>query len=83
MLLMAEIPHQSRLVVYPITYRGLYMPGGAGFFSINSKDNKGESFQIFQYQTIAVAWNILQPRHLTNICHLQDGAQKPVVNGMK
>ena len=31
LLLMAEILHQLRLVVYPIIYRGLYISGGAGF----------------------------------------------------
>ena len=31
LLLMAEILHQLRLVVYPTIYRGLYIPGGAGF----------------------------------------------------
>ena len=31
LLLMAEILHQLRLVVYPIIYRVLYIPGGAGF----------------------------------------------------
>ena len=30
-LLIAEILHQLRLVVYPIIYRVLYTPGGAGF----------------------------------------------------
>ena len=30
-LLMAEILHQLRLVVYPIIYRVLYTQGGAGF----------------------------------------------------
>ena len=30
-LLMAEILHQLRLVVYPIIDRVLYIPGGAGF----------------------------------------------------
>ena len=30
-LLMAEILHQLRLVVYPIIYRVSYIPGGAGF----------------------------------------------------
>ena len=30
-LLMAEILHQLRLVVYPMIYRVLYIPGGAGF----------------------------------------------------
>ena len=30
-LLMEEILHQLRLVVYPIVYRVLYIPGGAGF----------------------------------------------------
>ena len=30
-LLMAEILHQLRLVVYPIICRVLYIPGGAGF----------------------------------------------------
>ena len=30
-LLMAEILHQLRLVVYPIIYKVLYIPGGAGF----------------------------------------------------
>ena len=30
-LLMEEILHQLRLVVYPIIYRVLYIPGGAGF----------------------------------------------------
>ena len=30
-LLMAEIMHQLRLVVYPIIYRVLYITGGAGF----------------------------------------------------
>ena len=29
--LMAEILHQLRLVVYPVIYRVLYIPGGAGF----------------------------------------------------
>ena len=29
--LMEEILHQLRLVVYPIIYRNLYIPGGAGF----------------------------------------------------
>ena len=28
--------NQMRLVVYSIIYRVLYIPGGAGFFSINS-----------------------------------------------
>ncbi len=28
---MAEILHQLRLVVYPIIYKVLYIPGGAGF----------------------------------------------------
>ena len=28
---MEEILHQLRLVVYPITYKVLYIPGGAGF----------------------------------------------------
>ena len=31
LLLMAEILHQLRLVVYPIIYRVLYISGGAGF----------------------------------------------------
>ena len=31
LLLMAEILHQLRLVVYPIIYRVLYIPGGVGF----------------------------------------------------
>ncbi len=31
LLLMAEIWHQLRLVVYPIIYRVSYIPGGAGF----------------------------------------------------
>ena len=31
LLLMAAILHQLRLVVYPTIYRGLYIPGGAGF----------------------------------------------------
>ena len=30
-LLVAEILHQLRLVVYPIIYKVLYLPGGAGF----------------------------------------------------
>ena len=30
-LLMEEILHQLRLVVYPIILRVLYIPGGAGF----------------------------------------------------
>ena len=30
-LLMEEILHQLRLVVYPIIYMVLYIPGGAGF----------------------------------------------------
>ena len=30
MLLMAEILHQLRLVVYPIIYRVSYIPGGGG-----------------------------------------------------
>ena len=30
-LLMAEILHQLRLVVYPIIYRASYIPGGARF----------------------------------------------------
>ena len=30
-LLMAEILHQLRLVVFPIIYNVLYIPGGAGF----------------------------------------------------
>jgi len=30
-LLMEEILHQLRLVVYPIIYRILYTPGGVGF----------------------------------------------------
>ena len=30
-LLMAEILHQLRLVVFPIIYRVSYIPGGAGF----------------------------------------------------
>jgi len=28
---MEEILHQLRLVVFPISYRVLYIPGGAGF----------------------------------------------------
>ena len=28
MMLMAEIRHQLRLVVYPIIYKALYIPGG-------------------------------------------------------
>ena len=32
-LLMAEILHQLRLVVYPIIYKVLYIPGGAGFLN--------------------------------------------------
>ena len=32
-LLMDEILHQLRLVVYPIIYRVLYIPGGAGFLN--------------------------------------------------
>ena len=31
LLLMAEILHQLRLVVYPIIYKVLYIPGGARF----------------------------------------------------
>ena len=31
LLLMAEILHQLRLVVYPIVFRVSYIPGGAGF----------------------------------------------------
>ena len=31
LLLMEELLHQLRLVVYPIVYRVLYIPGGAGF----------------------------------------------------
>ena len=31
LLLMAEILHQLRLVVYPIIYKVLDIPGGAGF----------------------------------------------------
>jgi len=30
-LLMEEILHQLRLVGYPIIYKVLYIPGGAGF----------------------------------------------------
>jgi len=30
-LLIAEILHQLRLVAYPIIYKVLYIPGGAGF----------------------------------------------------
>jgi len=30
-LLMEEILHQLRLAVYPIIYKVLYIPGGAGF----------------------------------------------------
>ncbi len=30
-LLMAEILHQFRLVVYPMIHKVLYIPGGAGF----------------------------------------------------
>ena len=32
-LLMAEILHQLTLVVYPIIYKVLYIPGGAGFLN--------------------------------------------------
>ena len=35
-LLMEEILHQLRLVVYPIPYKVLYIPGGAEFSSTNS-----------------------------------------------
>ena len=31
LLLVAEILHQLRLVVYPIIYKVLYIPGGVGF----------------------------------------------------
>ena len=31
--MMAEILHQLRLVVYPIIYKVLYIPGGAGFLT--------------------------------------------------
>ena len=31
MQLMDKILHQLRLVVYPIIYKVLYIPGGAGF----------------------------------------------------
>ena len=31
LLLVDEILHQLRLVIYPIIYRVLYIPGGAGF----------------------------------------------------
>ena len=30
---MAEILHQLRLVVYPVFYKVLYIPGGAGFLN--------------------------------------------------
>jgi len=33
---MSEILHQLRLVVDPIPYGVLYIPGAAGFYSINS-----------------------------------------------
>ena len=32
-VLMAEILHQLRSVVYPVTYKVLYIPGGAGFLN--------------------------------------------------
>ena len=35
-ILLEEILHQLRLVGYPIIYRVLYIPGGAGFLSFNS-----------------------------------------------
>ena len=42
LLLMAEILHHLRLVVYPIIYRVLYIPGGTGFLpstvSVKSKE---------------------------------------------
>ena len=47
-MLMAEILHQLRLVVYPIIYRVLYIPGGCfGISSINSsrvswRDSSGQ-----------------------------------------
>ena len=42
-LLMEEIVHQLRLVVYPIIYRVLYIPGGWpwDFWTINSMNIKG------------------------------------------
>ena len=53
---MAEILHQLRLVVYPVIYKILYIPGGAGILDHQQRtvvlEAKGRGVSVNQYEGI-------------------------------
>ena len=60
-LLMDKILHQLRLVVYPIIYRVLYIPGGAGFLPSTVSSN----FPSFFFKSINSRANLRSPGPLS------------------
>ena len=75
-LLMEEILHQLRLVVYPIIYRVLYIPGGClGFLPSTVLDDIGYPISEIYFKSwlkhtlIKWEWSSFKKRSCANVCN--------------
>ena len=55
---MEEILHQLRLVVYPIIYKGFYIPGGAGFLPSTGVTTDLGSYSVGQAVNSHSFWGV-------------------------
>jgi len=84
-LLMEEILHQLRLVVYPIIFRVLYIPGGClGFQPINSHNISAKKIRLLKtVQFFGSFWKYQTQRLPSNTEGPQETIQKVRSNQLR